>query len=70
MTDEESLEAAKLFSRIATKVKDNQKYKDISLDFLNFLNLRNKLDKISLQKMPEFEVIHQDSRWMMLFETK
>lgn len=70
MTDEESLEAAKLFSRIATKVKDNQKYKDISLDFLNLLNLRNKLDKISLQKMPEFEVIHQDSRWMMLFETK
>jgi hypothetical protein len=70
MTDEESLEAAKLFSRIATKVKDNQKYKDISLDFLNLLNLRNKLDKISLQKMPEFEVIHQDSRWMMLFGTK
>jgi hypothetical protein len=70
MTEEESLEAAKLFSIIATRAKDNQKYKEISLDFLNLLNLRNKLNKISLKKMHEFEAIHQDSSWTMLFEAE
>lgn len=70
MSNEESLEAAVLFSVIANKVEVNQKYKDISLDFLNLLNLRNKLDKKSIQQMHEFDAIRQDGRWMRLFETK
>ena len=70
MSNEESLEAAVLFSVIANKVQVNQKYKDISLDFLNLLNLRNKLDKKSIQQMHEFDTIRQDVRWMSLFEDK
>ena len=70
MSDDQSLKAAMLFSMIAAKVKDNQKYRDISFDFLNLLNLRNRLDKTSLKQMHEFEAIHQDTRWLMLVETK
>ncbi|MGQ7856669.1 hypothetical protein ACUN24_20720 [Pedobacter sp. WC2501] len=70
MSDQQSLEAAILFSMIAGKVKDNQKYMEISLDLLNLLDLKNKLDKISLQQKREFEAINQDPRWWKLFENK
>jgi hypothetical protein len=70
MSDHQSLKAAKVFSIIAAKVENNQKYKDISFDFLNLLNLRNKLNKISIKEVQEFEILYHDPRWMILFHSE
>lgn len=65
MSNKQNFKAAKVFSMIAAKIQD-QKYKDISFDFLNLLNLRNKLNKKSLKQVPQFEILHNDPRWMLL----
>jgi hypothetical protein len=70
MSDNQSLEAAKVFSTIAAKIKDNQNYMGISFDFLNLLNLRNKLNKASIKEIKEFEILHPDPRWKLLFQSE
>jgi hypothetical protein len=70
MNDHQSLEAAKVFSTIATKIEDNQNYMGISFDFLNLLNLRKKLNKASIKEIKEFEILHPDPRWMLLLQSE
>jgi len=65
MSNAENFKAAIVFAMIAAKEKD-QRYKDIAFDFLNLLHLRNKLKKNSLSLMDQFNVLHDDPRWVKL----
>lgn len=62
MNDEDNYQAAKLFSSIARKTNE-QKYKDIALDFLNLLYLREVVSKDMLLKSDEFTILHHQERW-------
>ncbi len=62
MTHEENWEAALIFAKIAAATKE-QKYKDLSLDFLNLLYLRGTLAKATLAKEPLFTILHNEKRW-------
>lgn len=63
MTNEENYEAALIFAKIAATTKE-QKYKDLSLDFLNLLYLRGALKKQTILKEPLFKVLQQQKRWL------
>ena len=63
MTNEENYEAALIFANISTITKE-QKYKDLSLDFLNLLYLRSALKKSTLLKEPLFKVLQGHKRWL------
>ena len=62
MTNKENFEAAVIFSKIGT-IDQDEKYKSISLDFLELLNLRKFLTKRKLINEPAFLVLHKDPRW-------
>lgn len=62
MNNEDNFEAAVLFADIATTNKE-QKYKDISLDFLYLLYLRQFLNESILIKQEEFEILYKEQRW-------
>jgi hypothetical protein len=63
MTDSENYEAAVIFAAIAADTKQ-QKYKDLSLDFLNLLHLRGALKKSMLQEEPSFRALQREKRWI------
>lgn len=63
MTNEENYEAAQVFAKIAA-VSTEQKYKDLSLDFLNLLYLRGFLKKPMLQKEAAFKILQKERRWI------
>ncbi|RFM27828.1 DUF6624 domain-containing protein [Deminuibacter soli] len=65
MSNEEQLQAAVIFCRIATQTGEQQ-YKDIALDFLNLLQLRHAISKKSLQQ-PAFSILQQQPRWAAIY---
>lgn len=65
MSNNDNFEASILFSKIA-KVDKDEKYKGISLDFLDLLYLRGKLSKTQLLKQSDFKILHQQKRWIDL----
>lgn len=62
MDNEDNFEAAIIFAKIAT-INNEQKYKDISLDFLYLLYLRQFLNKSTLLEQQKFEILHNEERW-------
>ena len=62
MTNKENFEAAVIFSKIGT-IDQDEKYKSISLDFLELINIRKFLTKRKLINEPAFLVLHKDPRW-------
>ena len=62
MTDEDNFEAAVLFSKIAADNLD-EKYKSISLDFLELLNLRKSLNRKKLLAESAFRILYKEPRW-------
>jgi hypothetical protein len=67
MSEKDNFEAAVIFASIAGSNSD-QKYKNISLDFLNLLYLRNTITKSVLEHEPAFKVLHEDDRWKEIFD--
>jgi hypothetical protein len=65
MTNNENYRAALIFAQIAATTRE-QKYKDLSLDFLNLLSLRGRLKKSSISREPLFKILHKEKRWMDL----
>ncbi len=67
MNDNENLEAATIFSKIAATNTDEQ-YKNISLDFLDLIYLRRNLTKAQLLKQPAFKILYKEQRWINLYK--
>lgn len=67
MSNDENLEAAVIFSRIAT-VDKNARYKNIALDFLNLLYLRKWVTKSQLLTISEFQILYDEKRWTDIIE--
>ncbi|WP_343687163.1 DUF6624 domain-containing protein [Chryseobacterium gleum] len=66
MSNEENYDAARVFSTIALKTNE-QKYKEIALDFLNLLYVREMLNKDMLLKCNDFKILYNEERWKNLF---
>ena len=65
MTNEQNYEAALLFAHIA-KMTAIQKYKEVSLDFLNLLYLRGFLTGEMVNREPTFAILGQEPRWQQI----
>jgi hypothetical protein len=65
MTNKENYEAAVIFAKIAYNLR-TQKYKDLSLDFLNLLFLRGALEKSRVLQERVFKMLHKEKRWMAI----
>ncbi|WP_028787726.1 DUF6624 domain-containing protein [Terrimonas ferruginea] len=63
MSNTDNLDAAIIFSKIGAIDKD-EKYKSISLDFLNLLYARRTLTKMQLLSQPPFKVLYKEQRWV------
>ncbi|EFK34907.1 Uncharacterised protein [Chryseobacterium gleum] len=66
MSNEQNYDAARVFSTIALKTNE-QKYKEIALDFLNLLYVREMLNKDMLLKCNDFKILYNEERWKNLF---
>lgn len=62
MDDPDNFKAAVIFCKIANEDRDD-KYKNIALDFLGLLSLRNKLTKLQLLQENSFNVLYNEKRW-------
>lgn len=65
MSSTDNFEAAIVFSKIAA-INNEGKYKSISLDFLDLLYLRGKLNKAQLLKQSTFTILYKEQRWIDL----
>ncbi len=65
MNDLDNFKAAVVFSKIASEDRDD-KYKNIALDFLGLLSLRNKLTKLQLLQVSSFKALYNEQRWVDL----
>lgn len=64
MNRADNYEAARLFARVAA-VTQVQQYKDIALDFLNLLQLREQLNA-QILALEDFAVLTAEPRWQLL----
>lgn len=62
MDQQDNYEAAVVFCRVA-EVTREQRYKDIALDFINLLYVRQQLTRNALLQQPAFRVLHNETRW-------
>jgi hypothetical protein len=67
MNNNDNYQAAILFATIAT-LNNEQQYKDIALDFLNLLYLRQALSKKKLLEQPAFKSLAAESRWNTMLQ--
>lgn len=67
MTNNDNYEAATIFATIASLNKEQQ-YKEIALDFLNLLYLRQALRKKKLLAQPAFKSLASESRWTAMLQ--
>jgi hypothetical protein len=67
MSNEDNLEAAIIFSKIAA-IDHDEKYSSIALDFLNLLALRDHLTKKQLFRQPAFKILQKEQRWMDMID--
>jgi len=63
MSNEDNFEAAIIFSRIAA-VDIDGKYKNITLDFLDLLNLIGVLTRSKLSSQLELKVLYKEQWWI------
>lgn len=66
MSNVDMYNAAIVFAIISSKVVE-QRYKDIALDFLNLLYLRQELTKNRLEAQHEFAILYNEQRWAAIY---
>jgi len=66
MSNSDNFEAALLFARIAIR-DHNDRYRSISLDFLNLLLQRGELTKKALNRHRPFQVLQEEPRWTAIY---
>lgn len=67
MNDRDNYKAAILFCKIAA-LNNEQKYRDIALDFLNLQYLRRTLTQRKLNAEPAFRILHTEERWLKIYK--
>ncbi len=67
MTSADNYDAAVVFSKIYA-INNESKYKEIALDFLTLLYLRQELNDFGVNEQPSFKILHTEKRWSDFFK--